>query len=225
MPPAVPTPRRRRLQPLERRELILRGAMELFAEHGYEAASMAEIARAAGVTPAVIYDHFGSKAELAIELLERETEALLRFVAEALDAAPRRPAEQMRVGVDAYFRYVEEHRFAWRLLFRDPPADPEVSAAYRQLNGRATAAIAVFLRSGGSGALAGYEEPEQASELFAEGLKAAQNGLAAWWYEHPEVPREEIVERMLELVWTGLERIAAGSRVAAESTAPRERDG
>ncbi len=184
--------------------------MQVFAERGYEAASMGTIASEAGITPAVIYDHFGSKAELAIELLARETEALLRYVAAALDAEAHSQAERMRAGVEAFFGYVEDHRFAWRLLFRDPPADPQVAAAYRQLNERATAAIAVFLQSGDSGALSGYDDPERAAEMFAEGLKAAQNGLAAWWYEHPEVSRREVVERLLELAWTGLERVAAG---------------
>lgn len=186
------------------------GAMELFAEHGYEAASMAEIARAGGVTPAVIYDHFASKAELAVELLERETKALLGFVAGALAEAPDDAAARMRAGVDAFFTYVEEHRFAWRLLFRDPPSNPDVANAYSRLNDQATAGIAIFLRSGDPGALASYADPEQVAEIFAEGLKAAQNGLAAWWYEHPEVPREEIVERLLDLTWIGLERVAAG---------------
>ncbi len=36
----------------------------------------------------------------------------------------------------------------------------------------------------------------------------SQNGLAAWWYEHKDIPRETIIDRMLEFCWTGLERIA-----------------
>jgi AcrR family transcriptional regulator len=210
--PAPAKKKRRRLSPAERRELILSGAMELFAERGYEGASMGKVAKAAGVTPAVIYDHFPSKAALAIELLERETEALLGSVGSALQRASVEPAAQMRAGVEAFFAYVAEHRFAWRLLFREPPSDPEVAAAYRHLDERATAAIAVFLRSGDVGDVAGYEDPEQAVEMFAEALKAAQNGLASWWYEHPEVPREEVVERLLDFAWAGLERVAAGER-------------
>jgi len=186
--------------------------MELFAEHGYEGASIAEIARAGGVTPAVIYDHFPSKAQLAVDLLERQTANLLEFVGEALESAPEGEAAQLRAGVEAFFTYVEEHRFAWRMIFRDPPSDPEVAAAYRRLNGQATSAIAVFLQRGNRGALVNYEDPDQTAQIFAEALKAAQNGLASWWYEHPEVPRETIVERLLDFAWVGLERIAAGSR-------------
>ncbi len=184
--------------------------MTLFAEHGYERTAMAEVARAAGITPAVIYDHFPSKAQLAIELLEQQTASLLEFVGAALADAPQDMAAQMRAGVEAFFVYVEEHRFAWRMLFRDPPSDPEVAAAYRRLNAEATAAIAVFLESGGGEALVAYENPGQTAEIFAEALKAAQNGLASWWYEHPEVPREVIVERLLEFAWVGLERTAKG---------------
>ncbi|HEV3093839.1 MAG TPA: TetR/AcrR family transcriptional regulator [Solirubrobacteraceae bacterium] len=209
MPTETP-PKRRRLSPELRRRLILDGAMQVFAERGYEAASMEEIARAGGITPAVIYDHFPSKAKLQVELLERQTTDLLEHVGAALQGVPADPAERMRVGVDAFFAFVEQHRFAWRMLFREPPSDPEVSAAYMRLEGRATRAIAAFIEAGAGDALARYADPERVTQMFAEALKAAQNGLAAWWYEHPEVSREEVVERLLELCWVGLERMAAG---------------
>jgi AcrR family transcriptional regulator len=212
MPAPVEQPRRRRLRPEQRRELLVQGAMELFAEHGYEGTSMTQIAKASGVTPAVIYDHFPSKAQLAVELLEQQTASLLGFVGKALETAPETESAQMRAGVEAFFTYVEEHRFAWRMLFRDPPSDPEVAAAYRQLNGQATMAIAAFLQSGERGALVNYEDPDQTAEIFAEALKAAQNGLASWWYEHPEVSRGVIVQRLLDFAWVGLERVATGRR-------------
>jgi AcrR family transcriptional regulator len=208
--PAPTRKPRRRLAPDERRELILGGALRTFAERGYEGASMGEIARAAGITPAVIYDHFPSKAALAIELLGRQTEELFDAVGAALAAAPQHPAAQMRAGVEAYFRYVEEHPAAWRMLFREPPADPEVAAAYRRLNARATQGIAAFMRAGAGDSLAGEEDPERALEMFAELVKVAQNGLAAWWYEHPEVPREEVARRLLEFCWEGLAARAEG---------------
>src|ERR1700755_1546442 len=141
-------PPRRRLKPEQRRELILRGARELLAARGYERMSMADVAMAAGITPAVIYDHFDSKAQLVIELLERYTAELLREVGTALQGAPEGAGAQLRAGVEAFFAYVEEHRSTWRVLVRDPPSDPEVAAAHRRLNSQATAAIAVFLESG-----------------------------------------------------------------------------
>ena len=181
--------------------------MELFAEHGYRATTMVQVAEAAGITPAVIYDHFPSKAALMIELLERHTRELLDFVGRALVEAPANPAAQMRAGVDAFFTYVEERRQTWRVLFRDPPTDPEVAAAYHRLNREATTGIALFLQRGDPNAVASYDDPGQTVEIFAEALKAAQNGLAEWWYDHPEVPREQVVDRLLDFAWGGLERI------------------
>ena len=185
----------------------------MFAKCGYEAASMEEIAEASGITPAVIYDHFPSKAMLQVELLEGQTAVLLEYVGAALDGAPNDPAVRMRVGVDSFFRFVEEHRFAWRMLVRDPPGDPEVATAYLQLENQASEAIAGFIEARAGDALVGYEDPHQVVRMFAEALKAGQNGLAAWWYEHPEVPRKVVVDRMLEFCWFGLERVAqSGAR-------------
>jgi AcrR family transcriptional regulator len=209
MSTSAQAPPRRRLKPEQRRELILRGARELLAARGYERMSMADVATAAGVTPAVIYDHFDSKAQLVIELLERHTAELLREVGTAVQGAPVGAATQLRAGVEAFFAYVEEHRSTWQVLFRDPPSDPEVAAAHRRLNNRATAAIAVLLRSGDNeGALDAYGSPAQVAEMFAEALKAAQNGLAFWWYDHPDVSREEIVETLFDFAWRGLGQVS-----------------
>src|SRR5262249_23935624 len=176
--------RGRRRSPERRREMILAGATELFAEHGYDGTSIGQIAKAAGITPAVIYDHFPAKSELVIELLERHTEELLGTVGEALSEAGPDPAGLMRGGGDAFLGSAGAHPFAWRLMFRDPPSAPEGAAASRRLDRRATAGIAAFIEMGAGGALARFEDPGLAAEMFAEAVKGAQNGLASWWYEH-----------------------------------------
>jgi len=211
---AHPKPRRR-LSAGERREQILRAAMAVFAERGYQEASMVEIARAAGITPAVIYDHFASKAELQITLLERQTEELLNFVGTAVAEDFEDTAQRIRVGVDAFFTFVEENPYAWRMLFRDPPTDPAILSTYRRIHQQATAGIALFLRAGAPPALLGEPQADRDLEMFAEMLKMAQNGLAVWWYDHREVPRSELVDRVLEFCWIGMERFAAGERRAS----------
>jgi AcrR family transcriptional regulator len=204
---------RRRLSAEQRREQILRAAMEVFAARGYQEASMVEIARAAGITPAVIYDHFASKAELQITLLERQTEELLVFVGSAVAGDFEDTGERIRVGVDAFFTFVEENPYAWRMLFRDPPTDPAILSTYRRIHQQATAGIALFLRASAPSDLLDDPQAERDLEMFAEMLKMAQNGLAVWWYEHRDVPRRELVDRVLEFCWLGFERIAAGERV------------
>ena len=108
--------------------------MELFAEQGYETASMLGIAARAQLSKSVIYDHFSSKADLHRALLEREADALLSDLARAVpppDAST--PRERLRSGIEAFFRYAEDRPVAWRLLIRDPPADPELAAAHYQI--------------------------------------------------------------------------------------------
>jgi AcrR family transcriptional regulator len=56
---------------------------------------------------AVIHDHFPSKAKLQVELLERQTAALLDHVGRSLEESPHDPAERLRIGVGAFFAYVE----------------------------------------------------------------------------------------------------------------------
>jgi AcrR family transcriptional regulator len=211
---AAPVKPRRRLSAEQRREQILRAAMEVFAERGYQEASMVEIARAAGITPAVIYDHFASKAELQITLLERQTEELLVFVGSAVAGDFEDTGERIRVGVDAFFAFVEENPYAWRMLFRDPPTDPAILSTYRRIHQQATAGIALFLEASAPPALLDDPQADRDLEMFAEMLKMAQNGLAVWWYDHRDVPRRELVDRVLEFCWLGLERFAAGERTS-----------
>ena len=208
--------KRRRLSAAERRDQILRAAMEVFADRGYGEASMSEIARASGITPAVIYDHFASKAELQITLLEQQTSELLAFVGGAVAGEFASTEERMRGGVTAFFQFVEEHPYAWRMLFRDPPTDPAILETYRRIHSQATAGIAVFLRLGAPREMLERAGADRDLEMFAEMLKMAQNGLAVWWYEHQDVPREVLVDRVLEFCWVGLERVAAGERVVQQ---------
>src|SRR4051794_5167365 len=75
---------RRRLKPQERRALIVVAAAREFGTRGHRAARMEDIAKAAGVTKAVVYDHFANKEKLHAEVLARASDDLVTFVTEAL---------------------------------------------------------------------------------------------------------------------------------------------
>ena len=200
--------RRRRLSADERRARILEAATEVFAERGYEAASMAEIAARAGVVASVIDDHFGSKRELHIELLELHGEELIRRSITEIGGGT--PEQIQRASIEAYFRFVEEDPFVWRFLFRDPPSDPEIATAWRHLHDRATAGIAELIRLGSpAGALALGVPADTSTWMLAKAAQSANNGLAQWWWEHREVPREQVVELAMSLLWEGFSGLLA----------------
>ena len=66
------------MAPAARRGVIEAAATEVFAERGYQAATIDEIARRSGVSAPVVYDHFESKADLHARLLERHLAEMRR---------------------------------------------------------------------------------------------------------------------------------------------------
>jgi AcrR family transcriptional regulator len=186
----------------ERREVIERVATEVFAQRGYAGASIDEIARRAGVSAPVIYDHFSSKRELHERLLERTRDELLAMWTTAL-AGSESAAVRIPRSIEAWAAYVEEHPFAARMYFRESSGDPEVEAAHRRIHDQARSALAAIV-----GALPGAEAFGGSLEMAAEIMRSGLTGLAVWWSDHPEVPRAEIVRTAIAVLWTGFERVA-----------------
>jgi AcrR family transcriptional regulator len=186
-----------------RREVIERAATEAFAERGYHGASIDEIARRSGVSPPVVYDHFESKRDLHERLLERHRDDLLRLWDEYLPADDA-SEEMVPRAIDAWARYVEANPYAVRMFFRETTGDPEVQAFHAKVQAQAGAALVPIMArvTGGEG-----KPLEMAVEIVREGL----TGLAIWWHEHPDVPREQVVAVALGVIWLGLKPREAGS--------------
>jgi AcrR family transcriptional regulator len=203
----------RRLRAPARRARIAEAALEAFASRGYDAISVGEIAIAAGVTRTVLYDHFPSKKALFLWLLERESSQLLDHVAARILAEGPR-AERMRRAIDAFLSFVETHPLAWRLLSREGAGDEEIAATQDRLRARNTEALrrllAADLRA------AGIEPGSERAEILVELAASAVEGIARWAHDHPDVPREELVEVAMELHWGGLARLV-GEQPAAGS--------
>ncbi len=200
-------PRRRMTAPA-RRKVIADAAAVLFAEHGYRGASIDAIARASGVTPPVVYEHFESKRELYRELLERHF-AELREVWREHFAGEGPAAERVARSFDAWFAYVEVHPFAGRVLFRYS-TDPEIEAVHAEVAARSREAILpLFAAEPGAENLAGSVEGEGIEMVWVV-LRGVLQGLAVWWSEHPEVPRERVVATAMNALWIGFERSQAG---------------
>ena len=202
-------PRRRRLPAAERRQLIAAAATELFAERGYRGTSVEEIARRSGVTPPVVYDHFESKQALYRSLLEAhyaDLRGVWRRNFGGDDPANKRVARSF----DAWFAYVERHPFAGRMLFRDTTGDPEIAAMHAEVAAASRTAVMPLAVEE-----AGIFDPAQAGggpavEMLWEVLRGVLLGLARWWADRPEVPRDEVVAMAMNTLWVGLERVQRG---------------
>lgn len=206
---------RRRLTAEARREVIEQAATEVFAKRGYHDASIDEIARRSGVSMPVIYDHFASKRELHRRLLRRHFAELRTIWREHL-AGDDTGEEPISRAVDAWFRYVETHPYAWRMLFRETTGDPELEAIHREVAAQSRAAmLPLFAQQPGVVQAAGSSQPE-ALELAWEAVRAALQALALWWYEHRQVPRERIVRAAMNTLWIGFDRLQHGETWSRE---------
>src|ERR687885_514334 len=158
-------PTRKRLTAEDRRAAILDAALEVFSRHGYNGASIDEIAGAAGISKALIYEHFPSKKDLHVSLLERHVQDI--FVRLAQTADTKEPGEvRLRNGVNAFLGWAETHREAFRLLFRDT-FEPEVAAVLDRLQNQATGAIAALMASEPALQEAGADDVELALAIEA----------------------------------------------------------
>jgi AcrR family transcriptional regulator len=216
----APAERRRRMPAAQRREVILAAAEDTFARRGYHGASLDDIAHGAGVSKALIYEHFTSKRALHASLLDEHVAEIFRRL-EGTAARGATGEQRLRGCLEAFLGFVEEHREAWRVLFRDA-ADPDMTERIGAIQRQATAVIAGLIASDPEApipaALEGAER-ELRTEIHAQLLSGAVQSLATWWHDHQEVPREVLVDGAMEFCWQGVERLPERTAVAVSSPA------
>lgn len=199
---------RRRVPRADREAQLVEIALERFAQGGFHGVSVDEIAAEAGVTKPMIYSYFGSKEGLfgaaALHAADRLIETLRVSAEQHTD-----PEERMWHGCCAVFRFVEEHREAWAVLYHpDAPGDPFSGPA-----ARATRAMAELMTEQfqDTAAAQGVGAAAQAHlEPMAHAFVHATIGLAGWWIEHPEEPRDLQALRLVNFAWIGLRNMSRG---------------
>ena len=146
--PQTPVPGGRRLTADARRRQLFDVALTLFAEHGYAATTMDDIAEAAGVTKPLVYQHFASKRALYLELMDVFSHELIARIVAATARADG-PRRQVELGFAAYFALMVDNEQAFRLLYgRDAPDDPELGAALRRVEETIAQAIDPLIDAG-----------------------------------------------------------------------------
>ena len=192
-----------RLPAPERRRQLLDTALRVFAREGYHAASMNDVAEAAGVTKPVLYQHFESKRELYLELLSAVGGRLEGAIAAATDDAGG-PRQQVEAGLRAYFRFVADEREAFLLLFAGGArADEEFVAVGRKVEASIARFVAEII------AVEGLDDAQRT--LLAHGVVGAAEGASRLWLTHPDaIDPAALADQVAALVWAGLRGIRQG---------------
>ncbi|HKG36224.1 MAG TPA: TetR/AcrR family transcriptional regulator [Solirubrobacterales bacterium] len=203
-------PPRRRMAAADRREAILAAALDAFATGGYHETSLEDVAERAGISKALIYEHFPSKRDLFGALLDTYVGELMHRVVGTITAAE--PGEErLRAGIESFLAFVEERREAWRMLVRNV-SDPEIAAALERLRHEVAGSITVLMAEEAPPELYTGVGREQAITLVAEQIVGAVQALANWWDENREVPRERLLEIAMDFMWLGMDRLGEGRR-------------
>ena len=181
---------------------ILELAEDLFAERGYDGASMDELARRAGVSKPVIYGLVGSKDELYRRCFERAAAELEQSVRAAIAGRESVP-ERLEAGALAFFRFIAAHRQAWSRLFLEA-GGPAVEHLAR-IRTRQAGLVAALIAESAAG------EDGRRLGALANAVNSGLEGMAAWWREHPDVAPERMTAWALELFLPGLEGLEVHS--------------
>ncbi len=196
-------PPRTRLTRADRMEQTLGAAHALFAEHGYAAVTMDEVAAAVGVTKPLLYNYFGNKEHLYIACMEQSGDALLATIAESVGATDS-PVDALVAGMRAFFAFLDTDRAAWAVLFDEtlPRGGGEVTSRVADYRGRIVELVSSSL-------LAQIPQRRRpAARVEVEALSAALLGaaeaLARWWLRTEAVPAEAAAELLISTVEPGL---------------------
>ena len=210
---------RRRLSADARRQAILGAAQDVFAARGYHGSSIDEIAQAGGISKALIYEHFPSKRDLHVSLIDLHVQDLFERL--AANAATQEPGDvRLRSGLEAFLAWVEEHSGAFRMVFRDA-TDPDVADAVVRVQSQTTAAVAALMATEPMAPASSEAAREQGIRMLAQQLTGAMQALALWWLDNPDVPRAVVLDAGMDFCWVGLKRIRDGEHSRPAMTARR----
>jgi len=181
-----------------RRTQLLDAARSVFVSNGYHAAAMDDIAESAGVSKPVVYQHFDSKLDLYLALLDVSAEALVVTVRNAI-ASSDENSSRVEAAIAAYFAFVDEGSEDFRLVFESDLGNTlEVRERVEESERACAAAIAAAI-----GEQTGLSEAE--AMLLGTALAGtARVSAQAWLSSGRPFSREHACDLVIALVWRGL---------------------
>jgi len=201
-PQKSPAQPRRRMPRAEREAQILVIAEQVFAERGYQATTMEDVAERVGVTKPLIYEYFGSKEGLLSACIV-QARTQLRDATERSWASVGEDAELIdifRAGVRAFFDFIDQHTTAFLLIQQEGVMASQTSPLIESIREQQSAATAATL-----GAAPGLSSvPPAVLEGYAEVIVGACERIAVWRARRPEITAADATDIVVASVWDGL---------------------
>ncbi len=178
----------------QRREQLLSVGKELFANRGYEAVTVEEIAAAAEVSKPVVYEHFGGKEGLYAVIVDREMQSLLKSITDSLTS--EHPRVLLEQAATALFDYIENETDGFAVLVRDSPVPAGSYASLMvEIAGHVEHLMAKQFKA------RGYST--RLAPMYAQMLVGMVSVTGQWWLDVRKPSKDEVVAHLVNLTYNG----------------------
>jgi AcrR family transcriptional regulator len=202
----------------ERRAQLLDVGRSVFADVGYEAASIEEIAKRARITKPVVYEHFGGKEGLYAVIVDREVRRLVDSINQALEGDhPRVLLEQAAL---AFLTYIEQEPEGFKILVRDSPIASATGTLASVIGDIADQVEDIF---GQEFKKRGFDP--KLSPLYSRALVGMVALVGQWWLDVGKPKREAVAAHLVNLAWNGLKDLQADPTRVSSSRGSAEGKG
>jgi AcrR family transcriptional regulator len=184
----------------QRREQLIATGRQLFAERGFDATSIEEVAARAKVSKPVVYEHFGGKEGLYAVVVDREVRALLERITTALTAG--HPRELLEQAALALLDYIETDTDGFRVLVRESPVESATGNFSSVLNDVAHQAEHIL---GAEFKRRDYDP--RLAELYSQALVGMVALVGRWWLEVRKPRKEVVAAHLVNIAWNGLSHL------------------
>jgi len=188
---------------LDRRSNIMMAGLEIFSEKGFHATAMDDIADRAGISKPILYQHFASKQDLYLGVLDERVDVLVAQVSNAIDSTTGNQA-RLEAAIACYFRLVDDADRGYRLIFEsDFTTNHDVRARVEDV-------VAQVSRVVGTEVMRQTGMSMGEANILAGGLCGmAQAAAWRWLRLGRPIPMEQAVAQTLNLAWNGLGAVNA----------------
>jgi AcrR family transcriptional regulator len=183
-----------RLDVDERRRQLLEAGARVFTENPYDAVSMSQLAREAGISKGLLYHYFPSKRDFFVATLE----AAAGELAALTDTDPAEPPiAQLEKSLDAYLAWIEANAASYRKLIESAAGSDDARSIVTRVRSETVERILAAL---------GSQKPRLRTALH--GWLWSIDGATLDWLDHGDITRDELKELLVRSFASAVEQNA-----------------
>ncbi len=196
---------------LQRRDQLIEVSRHVFAEKGFDAASIEEIASEAKISKPVVYEHFGDKESLYAIVVDREMTLLMSMMTESLTSD--RPRVLLEQAATALFDYIDAHTDGFRVLLRPHPRGDQRGGTFgtvmREVADHLSERLVVVHKR--------YGYPVRLAPMYSHMLVGMVALTGEWWAEVRKPSKEIVITQVVNMAWNGVSGLEKDPHLATRT--------